>query len=870
MAYVLIAGLIVLLVWNYLLSKEVKLRKQAEASLLESESRYASLTQVVPVGIFRTDAQQQNTYVNEQYCEILGLSPEVAARDGWIESLHPEDRELVTAEWEQAIQENRPFQLEYRFQRPDGKVTWVYGQCIAERDAQGNVVGYVGSLTDISERKRAEERLRESEQRFRRAVEDAPFPIMIHAEDGEVLQINNTWTELTGYTHGDIPTTQIWTQKAYGESAETVLKEVIAKKYSLKSRWKEGEFTVTTCDGSQRIWEFNSAPLGTLPDERRLVISMAADVTERRQAEKDLGESEERFRSIFQQAAVGLANVTLDGKFLQLNPRFCEMLGYTQEELLTKTVAEITHPDDRARIWPAMQSIISGEVPSFFQEKRYLRRDGSCFWSSTSVSLVRDGSGNIKHALAVIRDISDRKQAESQLIASENKFRSIFNHAAVGIIYGSLRDGHGKLLACNPRFCQMLGYTAAELAQLTVSAITHPDDRAIPNLSRLIAGELQHFSMEKRYLRKDDTVMFAHTTVSLLRDDAGNPLNTVVVVEDISDRKKAEAALRESEERLRLVTENMSDLVCLHDPDGRYIYVTSSCKALLGYCSDELIGRDPYELVHPNDRERIRQETHKPSLSGTPRRITYRIRQKTGDYIWVETLTKTILDAKGQVVHLQSTSREVSDRIEAEHKLKHDALHDSLTGLPNRNFLMERLDLAFKRAQRHREYQFALLFLDLDNFKVINDSMGHLIGDELLLAVVTRLDKCIRETDLAARLGGDEFVILLEELNEVEESVRVAERILESLQSPFHLSSRELFTSTSIGIAVGSTSYERTEDLLRDADLAMYRAKNSGRGQYAIFDPAMHCQVVQRLDLEHDLRKALANDELTIYYQPIF
>ncbi|MDJ0904210.1 MAG: EAL domain-containing protein, partial [Xenococcus sp. MO_188.B8] len=424
-----------------------------------------------------------------------------------------------------------------------------------------------------------------------------------------------------------------------------------------------------------------------------------------------------------------------------LNPRFCEMLGYTQEELLTKTVAEITHPDDHARIWPAMQSIISGEVPSFFQEKRYLRRDGSCFWSSTSVSLVRDGSGQIEHALAVIRDISDRK--------------------------------------------------------------------------------------------------------------------------------KAEAALRESEERLRLVTENMSDLVCLHHPDGRYMYVTSSCKALLGYCSDELIGRDPYELFHPNDRKRIRQETHTPSLNGTPRRITYRIRQKTGDYIWVETLTKTILDAKGQVVHLQSTSREVSDRIEAEHKLKHDALHDSLTGLPNRNLLMERLDLAFKRAQRHREYQFALLFLDLDNFKAVNDSMGHLIGDELLLAVVTRLDKCIRETDLVARLGGDEFVILLEELNDLEESVRVAERILESLQSPFHLSSRELFTSTSIGIAVGSISYKRTENLLRDADLAMYRAKKSGRGQYAIFDPAMHFQVVQRLELEHDLRKALANDELTIYYQPI-
>ncbi len=469
---------------------------------------------------------------------------------------------------------------------------------------------------EVQRRKRAEGLLRESEQRFRSAIENAPFPIMIHAEDGEVLQINTIWTELTGYIQQDIPTVQAWAQRAYGDRAETVLNEVIAKKYSLKSRWKEGEFTINTCNGRQRIWEFNSAPLGALPDGRRAVISMATDVTQRRQTENALCESEERFRSIYEQAAVGLANVTLDRKFLNANPRFCEMLGYSQEELLTKTVLEITHPDDRARILPAMQSLISGEVPSFFQEKRYLRQDGSYFWSSTSVSLVRDGSGNPKHALAVIRDISDR--------------------------------------------------------------------------------------------------------------------------------------------------------------------------------------------------------------------------------------------------------------IKAENKLKHDALHDSLTGLPNRNLLMERIELAFKRAKRHPEFQFALLFLDLDNFKVINDSLGHLIGDELLLAVAEQLKKCIRETDLAARLGGDEFVILLEELDEIEEAVRIAKRILESLRSPFWLNDREVFTSTSIGIVVGSTSYQRAEDLLRDADLAMYRAKQSGRGQYAIFDPAMHLQVVQRLHLENDLRKALKNEEFTLYYQPIF
>ncbi|MEM9163552.1 MAG: PAS domain S-box protein, partial [Cyanobacteria bacterium P01_F01_bin.4] len=392
---------------------------QLAARLQASEQRYASLVAAAPVGIFRTDAAGQCIYVNERWCQIAGLTPEAAAGEGWQKGIHPDDRDRISTEWYQSAQENRPFQLEYRFQHPDGVVIWVYGQSVAERDSDGQVIGYVGTITDISDRKqsekalqeseahqralisaipdlitrvsgdgiclefasapnfelvggdpadfvgahvseslptaaaqkrlaymqraletqsiqiyeqdlstdgttqieevrivpygedevlalvrdisdrkRAENRLRQSERRFRQAIADAPFPIMIHAEDGEVLQINAAWTELTGYTQSDIPTTQAWAQQAYGDGAASIFDNIIANKYALTSRWDEGEFTITARDGGQRIWQFSSAPLGPLPDSRRVVISMAADVTQRRQVETALRASEAQSRAI--------------------------------------------------------------------------------------------------------------------------------------------------------------------------------------------------------------------------------------------------------------------------------------------------------------------------------------------------------------------------------------------------------------------------------------------------------------------------------------------------------------------------------------------------------------------------------------------
>lgn len=221
-----------------------------------------------------------------------------------------------------------------------------------------------------------------------------------------------------------------------------------------------------------------------------------------------------------------------------------------------------------------------------------------------------------------------------------------------------------------------------------------------------------------------------------------------------------------------------------------------------------------------------------------------------------------------EVAYLE-LKREIAERKLLQAELTKMAMQDALTGLPNRILFMERLQEALKLAKSNKNYHFGVLFLDCDRFKIVNDSLGHLVGDELLIALARRLESCMDATNTLSRLGGDEFAILLTEIDSVKAVIQVADRILEALSYPFNLTRQEVFINASIGIAIGNSSYERAEHLLRDADTAMYRAKNLGKGQYRIFDPAMHEAAIQVLQLETDLRKAIDRDELILHYQPI-
>lgn len=338
---------------------------------------------------------------------------------------------------------------------------------------------------------------------------------------------------------------------------------------------------------------------------------------------------------------------------------------------------------------------------------------------------------------------------------------------------------------------------------------------------------------------------------------------------EIRHRKQIEANLQQSQQLYASLASAVPVGIFRTNLRQECIYVNEQCCEFMGVSAEELMGKGWMKALHPEDRDKVLEQWFKSIENKQIFELEYRFQRLDGSIIWVYGQCVPEYDYQGKIISYVGTLTNINDRIFMEQQLKHDSLHDKLTGLPNRNLLIERLELILKRKKRHPELIFAVLFFDLDNFKVINDSLGHLAGDELLIEVAKLLQKFIRETDVATRLGGDEFVILLEEIEGIEEVIRVTDRILTALKLPLILFNREVFTSASIGIVAQSKIDDSAQDLLRNADIAMYRAKKSGKGKYAIFDPTMDFEAVERLNWENDLRRGIKNNEFVVYYQPI-
>ena len=338
------------------------------------------------------------------------------------------------------------------------------------------------------------------------------------------------------------------------------------------------------------------------------------------------------------------------------------------------------------------------------------------------------------------------------------------------------------------------------------------------------------------------------------------------------ERKRFEEQVRVSEERYALAVDGANDGVWDWDLQTDEIYFSPRWKRLLGY--DEELPSNSIEewfsRVHPDDVDRLRKEVSS-HLDGRTQHLEseHRIRHRDGSFRWFLSRGVAVREESGPPRRMAGSLTDIHSRKMTEQQLLHDALHDALTGLPNWALFMDRLGIAIAQYRRRQEDMFAVLFLDLDRFKNVNDSLGHTVGDRLLVAIARRLRKMMRPGDTVARLGGDEFAVLINAVEEPSDATRIAERIHEELRRPFDLEGHEVFTTASIGIALGHHGYERPEDVLRDADTAMYRAKSLGKNRHSIFDQRMHERAVELLRLETDLRRAVDREEFCLHYQPI-
>jgi diguanylate cyclase (GGDEF)-like protein/PAS domain S-box-containing protein len=346
--------------------------------------------------------------------------------------------------------------------------------------------------------------------------------------------------------------------------------------------------------------------------------------------------------------------------------------------------------------------------------------------------------------------------------------------------------------------------------------------------------------------------------------------------------------LAERDRLFQLISENAADMIAVVDRNGRRLYNSPAYQKILGYSQNELSATSPVEQIHPDDRARVFEAAQKARLTGRGERLEYRIRHKDGSWRVLESTASAIQGADGDNSGLVIVNRDITERKRAEDLLAHNAFHDSLTNLPNRALFLDRLERAMGVSRRHTDFKFAVLFIDIDEFKVVNDSLGHAAGDTLLIQIAQRLTASVRETDTissspfgtsvaqlvvrgstVARPGGDEFAVLVEELHDPSDAVRVAERLQKRLAVPFNLNGHDIVTTASVGIAFSSDASADAQDVLRDAEIAMYRAKHSGKAQCEVFDNGMHVNALKRLQLEADLRKALELGEFRVYYQPI-
>jgi diguanylate cyclase (GGDEF)-like protein/PAS domain S-box-containing protein len=738
------------------------------------------------------------------------------------------------------------------------------------------------------------------------------------------------------------------------------------------------------------------------------------DITARKQVEMQLRDSEERFRSTFEQAAIGIVHTSFEGRWQRCNRKFTQITGYTQEEIEGVDFLQITHPDDRAENARAMQELASGRVETIRFEKRYRHKNAQWIWVNLTISTQRDGQGTPLHFISFVEDITHRKESEKALEsmtqalqASENRYRMAFLTCLD--CFSILTVDEGVYIDINQAFTETFGFERNEAIghsarELNIWVDLEERERMLALLRRDSACE----NFEARFRKKNGQTFFGRNSNSTIELDG--KLCYLSVIRDVSESKAAEEcmiaaseALRLTEERYRVAFETSLDPICIirlgdstfvdvnsafldcllyqreevisrsteelgiwvdqsdrqklrerlhleakckgmemqfrkrsgelfwgqlsaalieingvscvlaitrdvtadkaaeehmaaateairlseeryHTvfqtsldgisisrlSDGCYIDVNNSFLSLLGYQRNEIIGRTSFEVgfwADAADRARLIEEIHK---NGSFRDFSVRLNKKNGEILWSLT-SSSMIEIEG-VTCLLSLVRDVSEAKAAREKIEDLANFDPLTRLPNRQQLLDRLQTALKNSARNGR-KCALLLVDIDSVKTLNEAMGHHVGDLLLQEVARRLTSGVREADLVARFGGDEFIIMLEELNEsaqqaAEQAQIVGEKLIALLAQPYQLGGHEYLSSSCMGITILGEGREDASEALQQVDIAMDQAKSAGKNSLHFFTPDLRAAISARTTLEEELRRAIREKQFILYYQP--
>jgi diguanylate cyclase (GGDEF)-like protein/PAS domain S-box-containing protein len=821
---------------------------------------------VASFGSFEWEPDVRRLTWSDDAFEILGVPRGVTPSSAVFRAcLHPDDHDRVVAELDDFEASSLGYVLRYRIVRSDGEVRHIHEQGARMLGPPKGRRVVVGTLLDVTADVEAAERLAVSQERLRHTLDSQidPFEILEAVRDADGRLVDLRYLEAN---EASLP--------LHGRTRQELIGATMLELYpDLAGSAPLAAYFHTVETGEPLVLDGVPYDSPRLDGVRRYDLrglrtgdGLAAtwrDVTDRWEAALDLVSSEERFRMLAEHASDFVIRSTPMSIIDWVSPSVRQVLGYLPEELVGHRMLEFCHPDDLDTARAASARVNQGE--RVVERFRIRRADGSYRWLSPTVNAVFDAEGAVVARVGSWRDIQREVEADTARQASEAQYRLLAENAADVVFRGS-RDN--VLEWVSPSVTELLGFAPAEMVGHPVMDFFHPDDlpRLLEAAHQVDSGETARY--EARLRTRADDYRWVGISVRPYLDEDGIVRGRVGTWRDVGDEVRARSRLEQSERLFRTAMGAAAIGMAITDLDGSIRVVNGALCELLRRDEAWLLEHAVLDVLDPAtapDVSRAAAELVRGDADSVVEQV--RLVRADGALLWVRAAVVLMRLAGDDADYFMIQVEDMTAEHEAREQLAYQAFHDSLTGLRNRAWILDILSVDLRQSQRDGS-TLAVLFVDLDNFKVVNDSLGHAAGDEVLSAVGDRIAGALRPGDRVGRFGGDEFVLVLPQAATAADVERVAERVSAAVARDLMVYGHRIIPSVSIGIAM-STPSSTPESLLRDTDAALFRAKQHGRAQWQFFDDAMHAQAVSRLTVEDALRNAVTRDELVVHFQPM-